>query len=83
MFSMPDWSTVLLGPVGSRLASMSTSLAMLSKLTRLSLVSEEAKLIKRADLHDNNQSIMGTSFEKVWLQEKARLDELLGKWECE
>lgn len=48
---------------------------------RLSLVSEEAKLIKRADLHDNNQSIMGTSFEKVWLQEKARLDELLGKWE--
>lgn len=48
---------------------------------RLAGISEEAKLIKRADLHDNNQSIMGTSFEKVWLQEKARLEELLGKWE--
>lgn len=47
---------------------------------RLALVSEEAKLIKRADLHDNNKSILGTSFEKVWLQEKARLDELLGEW---
>lgn len=48
---------------------------------RLSLVSEEAKLIKRADLHDNNQSILGTSFEQTWLREKARLDELLGVWE--
>jgi (p)ppGpp synthase/HD superfamily hydrolase len=47
---------------------------------RLAGVSEEAKLIKRADLHDNNKSILGTSFEKVWLQEKARLDEILGEW---
>lgn len=47
---------------------------------RLSKVSDEAKLIKRADLHDNNQSILGTSFEKTWLQEKARLDELIGTW---
>jgi (p)ppGpp synthase/HD superfamily hydrolase len=47
---------------------------------RLALISDEAKLIKRADLHDNNKSILGTSFEKVWLQEKARLDELLGVW---
>lgn len=48
---------------------------------RLAGVSEEAKLIKRADLHDNNMSIMGTSFEETWLREKARLDELLGIWE--
>ncbi len=48
---------------------------------RLAKVSEEAKLIKRADLHDNNQSILGTSFEKTWLREKARLDELIGIWE--
>jgi (p)ppGpp synthase/HD superfamily hydrolase len=47
---------------------------------RLSKVSEEAKLIKRADLHDNNKSIVGTSFEKVWLSEKKVLDELLGIW---
>lgn len=47
---------------------------------RLAHVSEEAKLIKRADLHDNNQSILGTSFEKTWLAEKARLDELIGTW---
>lgn len=48
---------------------------------RLALVSEDAKLIKRADLHDNNLSILGTGFEKTWLREKARLDELLGAWE--
>lgn len=47
---------------------------------RLAGVSEEAKLIKRADLHDNNMSIMGTSFEETWLREKARLDELIGIW---
>jgi (p)ppGpp synthase/HD superfamily hydrolase len=47
---------------------------------RLSRISEEAKLIKRADLHDNNKSIMGTSFEKTWLEEKKVLDELLGMW---
>lgn len=48
---------------------------------RLAQVSEDAKLIKRADLFDNNKSIMGTSFEKVWLQEKAVLDSVLGTWE--
>lgn len=48
---------------------------------RLSKISEEAKLIKRADLFDNNKSITGTSFEKVWLQEKAILDSILGTWE--
>lgn len=47
---------------------------------RLSQVSEDAKLIKRADLHDNNLSILGTSFEQTWLREKARLDELIGTW---
>lgn len=47
---------------------------------RLSKISERAKLIKRADLHDNNSSIMGTSFEKTWLEEKKVLDELLGTW---
>lgn len=48
---------------------------------RLSLVSDDAKLIKRADLHDNNLSILGTSFEHTWRREKARLDELIGTWE--
>jgi (p)ppGpp synthase/HD superfamily hydrolase len=48
---------------------------------RLAEVSEEAKLIKRADLHDNNRSILGTSFEKTWLEEKKLLDRLLGTWE--
>lgn len=47
---------------------------------RLSRIGERAKLIKRADLHDNNLSIMGTSFEKTWLEEKKVLDELLGTW---
>lgn len=47
---------------------------------RLAQVSEEAKLIKRADLHDNNKSIMGTSFEKKWTEEKAVLDSLIGVW---
>ena len=48
---------------------------------RLSQVSEPAKLIKRADLFDNNKSISGTSFERVWLQEKAVLDSILGVWQ--
>jgi (p)ppGpp synthase/HD superfamily hydrolase len=48
---------------------------------RLARVSEEAKLIKRADIYDNHQSIMGTSFEEVWLQEKFTLDELIGVWD--
>lgn len=48
---------------------------------RLAQVSEDAKLIKRADLFDNNKSIIGTSFEKVWLQEKAVLDSVIGTWE--
>lgn len=47
---------------------------------RLAGISERAKLIKRADLHDNNSSILGTSFEKTWLEEKKLLDELLGTW---
>ena len=47
---------------------------------RLSKVSEEAKLIKRADLHDNGSSFTGTSFEKTWNEEKKVLDELLGAW---
>lgn len=47
---------------------------------RLAQTSEEAKLIKRADLFDNNKTLMGTSFEKVWLEEKAVLDALLGVW---
>jgi (p)ppGpp synthase/HD superfamily hydrolase len=48
---------------------------------RLSKVSEEAKLIKRADIFDNNKTLMGTSFEKVWLEEKAVLGSLIGTWE--
>jgi guanosine-3',5'-bis(diphosphate) 3'-pyrophosphohydrolase len=48
---------------------------------RLAGISEEAKLIKRADLHDNGSSFHGTSFEKTWLEEKKLLDELLGAWE--
>lgn len=48
---------------------------------RLSRISERAKVIKRADLCDNHLSLMGTSFEKVWLEEKKRLDEVLGVWE--
>jgi len=48
---------------------------------RLAQVSEEAKLIKRADLFDNSKSIKGTSLEKVWIQEKEVLDTLLGAWE--
>jgi len=48
---------------------------------RLSRVSDRAKLVKRADLHDNNKSILGTGFEKTWLEEKKLLDELLGRWE--
>lgn len=48
---------------------------------RLAGVSEDAKLIKRADLFDNNKSISGTSFNKVWLEEKAVLDSLIGVWE--
>ena len=47
---------------------------------RLSQVSEEAKLIKRADIYDNNKTLMGTSFEKVWLEEKERLANLIGVW---
>lgn len=47
---------------------------------RLSKVSEEAKLIKRADLHDNGSSFDGTRFEKTWREEKKVLDELLGAW---
>ena len=45
---------------------------------RLAQTSEDAKIIKRADLYDNNLSIMGTSFEKVWLEEKLVLDALIG-----
>lgn len=48
---------------------------------RLSKISEGAKLIKRADLFDNNKTIMGSSFQKAWLEEKEVLDSLLGKWE--
>jgi hypothetical protein len=48
---------------------------------RLAGVSEEAKLIKRADLHDNGESFNGTSFEKTWLEEKKVLDTLLGTWD--
>lgn len=47
---------------------------------RLAQVSEEAKLIKRADLYDNNKTLMGTSFERVWLEEKAVLDSIIGIW---
>lgn len=47
---------------------------------RLAQVSEPAKLIKRADLFDNNKSIKGTDFEKIWLEEKAVLDSILGIW---
>lgn len=48
---------------------------------RLSRVSYSAKIIKRADLFDNNKSITGTSFEKVWLEEKAVLDTVVGTWD--
>lgn len=48
---------------------------------RLSKVSEEAKLIKRADLFDNNKTIMGSSFQQAWLEEKQVLDNLIGTWE--
>jgi hypothetical protein len=44
-------------------------------------VSESAKLIKRADLFDNHKTIMGSSFAKLWLQEKEVLEGLLGEWE--
>lgn len=48
---------------------------------RLSKISEGAKLIKRADIFDNNKTLMGTSFEKVWLEEKAVLNSIIGVWE--
>lgn len=49
---------------------------------RLSEISEDAKLIKRADLHDNGRTIPETErFYKLWLEEKAELDALLGTWE--
>lgn len=48
---------------------------------RLAGISERAKLIKMADIHDNNDGSLGGRFEKTWLEEKKVLDELLGKWE--
>jgi (p)ppGpp synthase/HD superfamily hydrolase len=48
---------------------------------RLAQVSDDAKLIKRADLFDNNKTIAGSSFNKVWLEEKAVLDSMIGTWE--
>ena len=47
---------------------------------RISKISESAKLIKRADLFDNSKTIMGSRFEKAWLEEKEILESLIGKW---
>ncbi|MBU6301293.1 MAG: HD domain-containing protein [Verrucomicrobia bacterium] len=48
---------------------------------RLAQISERGKLIKRADLFDNARSIAGSEFAQVWMEEKRRLDEVLGRWE--
>lgn len=47
---------------------------------RLAQTSEEAKLIKRADIFDNHATFTGTSFEKTWREEKAVLGALIGVW---
>lgn len=52
------------------------------ELERTASSSEEAKLIKRADIAHNHISIMesGDSFIKVWLVEKAAMEERIGGW---
>ena len=45
---------------------------------RLSKASEGAKLVKRADLHDNSKSIPAGFVS--WTQEKDALEALIGKW---
>lgn len=48
---------------------------------RINKISEDAKLIKRADLHHNSLEL-GTDqfFVKTWIKEKENIERLIGKW---
>lgn len=47
---------------------------------RISKMSDEAKLIKRADLHHNSTELDDSSFSRLWLEEKSFIDSLIGAW---
>lgn len=48
---------------------------------RISNMSDEAKLIKRADLHHNSTELDNSSFSKIWLEEKSFIESLIGSWD--
>jgi len=49
---------------------------------RISQISEDAKLIKRADLHHNSLEIgVDEFFNKTWLAEKENIEKFIGKWQ--
>lgn len=47
---------------------------------RLMTVSENAKLIKKADLHHNSKELDDSKFSKIWLEEKQELESVIGSW---
>lgn len=48
---------------------------------RLSQISENAKLIKRADLHHNSLELGNDEFfVKTWMAEKESIEKIIGKW---
>jgi (p)ppGpp synthase/HD superfamily hydrolase len=50
---------------------------------RYATISDDAKIIKRADLFDNSLSMGGApeSFVEKWMAEKAAIDKLIGTWQ--
>lgn len=48
---------------------------------RIGNISEEAKIIKRADLYHNSTELGEDSkFNQIWLEEKIELEKIIGNW---
>lgn len=51
---------------------------------RISNISEDAKIIKKADLYHNSTEMDHTlKFSKVWLNEKIEIEKLIGEWKVD
>lgn len=48
--------------------------------SRIGRISENAKIIKRADLHHNSQELPNSSLAEIWLEEKREIEKLIGSW---
>lgn len=48
------------------------------ELFRIMTISDDAKLIKKADLHHNSMELPNSEFAKMWLKEKQEIEKQIG-----